>query len=87
MTFRHSNFEDVIPLKDINLLAVVVCYLSLHICAYFYWLHVENMAASDWLKCKVTPHWLTQKHGSFCLVEIQSDSSLADTITWQLLIG
>ena len=62
MTFCHSNFEDVIPLKDINLLAVVVCYLSLHICAYFYWLHVENMAASDWLKCKVTPHWLPQKN-------------------------
>ena len=78
--FHHSNFEDAISFEDISLLAIVVCCLSLHICTYFHWLQVENMAGSDWLQCKVIPHWLTQKHGRFWLVEIQNDSSLADTI-------
>ena len=86
LTFHHSNFEEVIPLKGINLLAIVVCCLSVHICTNSYWLHMENMSSSDCLKHKVTPYWLTQKHGSFWLIEIQSDSSLADTIIWQLLI-
>jgi len=52
-----------------------------------FWLHVENIAASDLLQFDVNSHWLTQKHGSFRLVEIQTDFSLADTIIWQLLIG
>ena len=32
-------------------------------CRLLYWLHVDNMAASNWLKFKMTHHWLTQKHG------------------------
>ena len=83
MTFCHSFFEDVIPLKGINLQATVVCCLGLHICAYFYWLHVENMAASFWLKCKVTRYWLMQQCGieRILLIERQAELSWAK-LSW-----
>ena len=38
----------------------IVYYLSLQLQSHFYWMHVENMAASNWMKFKLTSHWLTQ---------------------------
>ncbi len=38
---------------------IVYCF-SLQLQSHFYWSHVENMAASNWMKFKLTSHWLTQ---------------------------
>ena len=60
LTFVTQTLKMLLLRKSSEDLPFVVYCFSLQLHSHFYWSHVENMAASNWMKFKVTSHWLTQ---------------------------
>ena len=60
LTQSHIKSEVLILLKSTVDWQQLSSYLSLQLQIQVYWVHMKNLAASDWTKVKGVSYWLTQ---------------------------